>query len=146
MMKRAFVGIDAGTTGCAVVIFDERGNALGKGYQEYPCTSPHPGWVEQDLHDVWAGICAATQQAVREAAPPHYAFASIGLSSQRGTFAMLDANREPLAKSIVWNCGRAVKYQAIMAEQISAEDYQTHTGMQLSLALGCRENRMAARQ
>ena len=132
MTKRAFVGIDAGTTGCAVMIFDERGNALGKGYQEYPCTSPHPGWVEQDLHDVWAGICAASQQAVREAALPDDAYASIGFSSQRGTFAMLDANRQPLAKSIVWNCGRAVKYQAIMAEQISAEDYQTHTGMQLS--------------
>ena len=45
---------------------------------------------------------------------------------------MLDADKKPLANSIVWNCGRAVAYEAIIAEQISAEDYQTHTGMQLS--------------
>ena len=129
---RAFVGIDAGTTGCAVIIFDESGVALGKGYQEYPCISPRPGWNEQDLDAVWAGICAASQQAVKEAALPADAYASIGFSSQRGTFALLDDDKKPLANSIVWNCGRAVAYQAIIAEQISAEDYQTHTGMQLS--------------
>ena len=63
---------------------------------------------------------------------PADAYASTGFSSQRGTFAMLDDDKKPLANSIVWNCGRAVAYQAIIAEQISAEDYQTHTGMQLS--------------
>ena len=46
---RAFVGIDAGTTGCTVMIFDESGKALGHGYEEYPCTSPNPGWSEQDV-------------------------------------------------------------------------------------------------
>ena len=46
---RAFVGIDAGTTGCTVMIFDERGRSLGHGYKEYPCIAPHPGWSEQDL-------------------------------------------------------------------------------------------------
>ena len=58
--KRVFVGIDAGTTGCAVIIFDKAGNSVGHGYQEYDCTSPQPGWIEQDLDDVWRGICAAT--------------------------------------------------------------------------------------
>ena len=58
---QAFVGIDAGTTGCTVMIFDESGNRLGQGYQEYPCTSPRPGWIEQDVEEVWRGICEATQ-------------------------------------------------------------------------------------
>ncbi len=57
---QAFVGIDAGTTGCTVMIFDERGNRLGQGYQEYPCTSPRAGWIEQDAEQVWDGICAAS--------------------------------------------------------------------------------------
>lgn len=129
---RAFVGIDAGTTGCTVMIFDEHGNRLGEGYQEYPCISPRAGWVEQDVEDVWRGICAATKEAVTAAALPDEAYQSVGFSSQRGTFLLLDEDKNPLANSIVWNDGRALKYQAIFGEQISPEDYQTLTGMQLS--------------
>jgi len=130
--KRAFVGIDAGTTGCAVMIFDETGKALGRGYKEYPCIAPRPGWNEQDLEDVWEGVCSASRQAVAEAHLPKGALHSVGLSSQRGTFCMLDADKAPLGNSIVWNCGRATRYQEIFAREISPEDYQGHTGMQLS--------------
>jgi xylulokinase len=129
---KAFVGIDAGTTGCTVMIFDERGNALGHGYEEYPCVSPNPGWVEQDLEAVWKGICNAARQAVGRAELPAEAYHSVGFSSQRGTFAMLDADKRPLANSYVWNCGRALKYQEIIAAEISPDEHQSHTGMQLS--------------
>ncbi|MGE3831773.1 MAG: FGGY family carbohydrate kinase, partial [Parvibaculaceae bacterium] len=129
---KAFVGIDAGTTGCTVMIFDERGNALGHGYEEYPCVSPNPGWSEQDVEAVWKGICNASKQAVKKAALPASAYQSVGLSSQRGTVCLLDEKKRSLANSIVWNCGRALKYQEIIAKQISPEEHQTHTGMQLS--------------
>jgi len=64
---QAFVGIDAGTTGCTVMIFDEHGVRLGHGYHEYPVSSPRAGWVEQDVEDVWRGICSASKQAVAAA-------------------------------------------------------------------------------
>ena len=131
--NRVFVGVDAGTTGCTVMIFDETGKAVGHGYQEYDCTSPQPGWIEQDLEAVWKGICSACKQAVAQAALPAEAYHSLGLSSQRGTFALLDENKEPLENSVVWNCGRALECE----EQIRAEfpgegEHQAHTGMQIS--------------
>ena len=129
---QAFVGIDAGTTGCTVMIFDESGNRLGQGYQEYPCTSPRAGWIEQDVEEVWQGICAATKQAVAAAALPDSAYKSVGFSSQRGTFILLDEDKNPIAPSIVWNDGRALEYQEEFGKEISPDDYQTHTGMQLS--------------
>ena len=129
---QAFVGIDAGTTGCTVMIFDETGNRLGQGYQEYPCTSPRAGWIEQDAEQVWDGICAASKVAVAAAALPASAYKSVGFSSQRGTILMLDENKNNLMPSIVWNDGRALKYQEEFGKEISPEDYQTHTGMQLS--------------
>lgn len=129
---KAYVGIDAGTTGCTVMIFNERGEALGHGYKEYPCVAPKPGWSEQDLDAVWEGICVASRQAVAKAELPASSYHSIGFSSQRGTFALLDEDKRPLANSIVWNCGRAVKYQELFAEHIPANEYQAHTGMQLS--------------
>ena len=129
---KAFIGIDAGTTGCTVLIVDERGATLGHGYKEYACSSPHPGWSEQDLNDVWDGVCSAARAATRQANLPAEAYQSVGLSSQRGTFGMLDENKQPLCPSIVWNCTRAQKYSEIFAQSISPEEYQEHTGMQLS--------------
>lgn len=131
-MTRAFIGVDAGTTGCTVMIFDETGACLGHGYQEYPCTSPHPGWSEQNLDAVWNGICTASKQAIAQADLPDDAYKSVGLSSQRGTVCLLDKNKEPLADSIVWNDARAGEQADIMAQSISPEDHHTLTGMQLS--------------
>ena len=45
---------------------------------------------------------------------------------------MLDENKNNLMPSIVWNDGRALKYQEEFGKEISPDDYQTHTGMQLS--------------
>ena len=82
---KAFIGIDAGTTGCTVMIFDEKGNALGHGYKEYPSESPYAGWGEQSLEKVWDGICVASKQATSQANLPNEAYVSVGFSSQRGT-------------------------------------------------------------
>lgn len=131
--RRVFVGVDAGTTGCTVMIFDETGRAVGHGYKEYDCISPQAGWIEQDLEAVWQGICAASKQAVAQANLPPEAYQSLGFSSQRGTFAMLDADRKPLMNSLVWNCGRALRCEEqIRAEFPEAGSHQAHTGMQVS--------------
>lgn len=148
--KRLFVGVDAGTTGCTVMVFDEAGYAIGHGYEEYDCTSPQPGWIEQDLNAVWKGICSASRQAVAQAKMPPEAYHSLGLSSQRGTFALLDENKEPLDQSIVWNCGRALKCEEQLAAAFPGEGaHQIHTGMQISplwtaaKIIWLRENRPA---
>ena len=85
-----FVGVDAGTTGAKVALFDDVGNELGSGYCDYPCIYPHPGWVEQDVEDVWRGICRASQTARAQANVRDELIRSVGLSSQRGTFILLD--------------------------------------------------------
>ncbi|MEM6323386.1 MAG: FGGY family carbohydrate kinase [Pseudomonadota bacterium] len=130
---KVFVGVDAGTTGCTVMIFDEAGRAVGHGYQEYDCTSPQPGWIEQDMEAVWQGICSACKQAVAQADLPAEAYHSLGLSSQRGTFAMLDEAKTPIGNSLVWNCGRALKYVDGLEQEFPGEnEHQLHTGMQIS--------------
>jgi len=78
---RAFVGIDAGTTGCTVMVFDEHGKSIGQGYEEYPCIAPNPGWNEQDLEAVWKGICGASRKAVAMADLPKEAYRSVGFQA-----------------------------------------------------------------
>ena len=132
MAQAVFVGIDAGTTGTTVSIYDESGTDIASGYHEYPCVYPRPGWVEQDLEVVWRGICLASREATSKAALPSDAYKSIGLSSQRGTFGLLDDNKMPLCNSLVWNDARASEYGDRIAAKMPDGAYQRHTGMPLS--------------
>jgi xylulokinase len=127
-----FVGIDAGTTGAKVALFDGRGNQISNGYSEYPSIHPHPGWAEQDMEEVWWGICRASQMARARADVANDAIRSIGLSSQRGSFVLLDNRERPLAPSVLWNDSRAKDMEALFAERIGQERYRRITGMPIS--------------
>jgi xylulokinase len=127
-----FVGIDAGTTGSKVALFDARGTVLGSGYAEYPSLHPHPGWVEQDVDVVWQGICRASRDARAAANVVDEAIRSIGFSSQRGSFILLDADERPLAPAILWNDSRAQEVEAVLAQRIAPEDYRRISGMPIS--------------
>ena len=41
------IGIDVGTTGTKVILTDEKGNIIGKGYKEYSLITLPGGKVEQ---------------------------------------------------------------------------------------------------
>jgi xylulokinase len=127
-----FVGVDAGTTGAKVALFDNTGNELGSGYCDYPCIHPHPGWVEQDIEAVWHGICKASQSARAQANVGDECIRSIGLSSQRGTFILLDDQYVPLAPSVVWNDSRAKEMEPLLAERLGVDRFRSITGMPLS--------------
>ena len=127
-----FVGVDAGTTGAKVALFDDVGNELGSGYCDYPCIYPHPGWVEQDVEDVWRGICRASQTARAQANVRDELIRSVGLSSQRGTFILLDERYRPLARSVVWNDSRAKDMEPLLAERLGMDRFRSITGMPVS--------------
>jgi len=127
-----FVGIDAGTTGAKVALFDANGKQISSGYSEYPCIHPHPGWVEQDVDEVWRGLCRVSRIARAGADVPDEAIRSIGLASQRGSFVLLDSQERPLAPSVLWNDSRAKDMEALLADRIGLERYRRITGMPIS--------------
>ena len=57
-MATYLAGIDIGTSGAKGMVFDLQGNVRGRGYREYPCTYPRPGWVEQDADLLVEPQCA----------------------------------------------------------------------------------------
>ncbi len=130
--KDLFVGIDAGTTGSKVALFDSCGNEIGSGYCEYPCIHPHSGWVEQDIEEVWKGICRASRIARIAANVADDAIRSLGLSSQRGSFILLDEQEHPLAPAVLWNDSRAKQMERVIMQRISPERYRQITGMPVS--------------
>ncbi|MDI9567740.1 MAG: FGGY family carbohydrate kinase [bacterium] len=105
-MAKYVCGIDAGTTGCTVMITDLKGNVVGTAYREYPCTYPQAGWVEQDMDLVWEKICEASREVIAKTGVDPKEIGSLGFSSQRGTFVCIDKDWNCLHNSIVWNDNR----------------------------------------
>lgn len=129
---RYLAGIDAGTTGVTVMIADTDGRVIGTGYREYPCKFPHPGWVEQDMELMWRRICEASQEAIARTGVSPLDIASLGFSSQRGTFVLVDKEIKPLADSIVWSDGRASEELKWIREKLGSDRYHDITGVPLS--------------
>jgi xylulokinase len=125
-MELLHAGIDAGTGGCAVMVFDGQGRVAGAGDAAYGCTYPEGSWVEQELEVVWRGLRSAARQALQGLDPR--AVVSIGVASQRGTFALVDRELRPIAPAIVWSDGRAATEVAELERRLGAGRFGRITG------------------
>jgi len=94
---------------------------------------PHPGWVEQNMEEVWEGLCKASQLALNYSANHTGAtIQSIGFSSQRGTFALLGENEKLLGPAVVWSDSRKKKVEKKLRQLFPDERYRAITGMPIS--------------
>lgn len=128
-MKKYYAGIDSGTTGTTVMIFDESGQVMSSGYAEYDTKHPHPGWVDQDMNELWEGVHKAAKKATSRFKGDINQVVSIGLSSQRGSFVPIDENWEPLLDAIVWSDGRATKEARWIEQNIGRDRYYEISGL-----------------
>lgn len=128
-MEKCFAGIDAGTTGTTVMIFDKNGKTMSSGYSEYRTKHPNPGWVDQDMHELWDGLCAAAKQATSKFDGDLKQIVSIGVSSQRGSFVPINESWEPLIDAIVWSDGRATKETKWIEEEVGRDEYYRISGL-----------------
>ena len=90
LMTDIVLAIDAGTTGVRSMFFDKDGNVLGKAYSEYESTYPSPSWVEQDAELVIQKTFEACSDAVSASGVDAHKIISVGFSTQRATFCLLD--------------------------------------------------------
>lgn len=114
--KKYTLGIDIGTNGVRVGIFDLKGNAAV--FQEEPLAMsfPHPGWAEQEPAAWWHAACAASQAALTKCGIPPEDIIGIGLDATCCTVVAVNEKLEPLRPAIMWMDVRAQR----QAERISA--------------------------
>lgn len=97
------LAIDNGTQSVRALLFDTRGNLVGKGKQEIePYFSREPGWAEQHPDYFWEQLGEACQLlwSSTDATPDQVA--GVTVTTQRGTVINLDANGQPLRPAIIW--------------------------------------------
>lgn len=90
-------GLDIGTTGCKLTVFDEEGRRLGRAYRDYPvrrAASGHETDIGALMESVWA--------VIREMASEHPDIAGIGVTSFGEAFIMSDEAERPLNNAMLY--------------------------------------------
>jgi xylulokinase len=94
VVKDVLVGLDVGTSGVKGIAITPDGEVVATEEEEYPLSTPQPGWAEQDPEDWWRASAAVLARLPE---------GPVGLSGQmHGLVALGDGDRV-LRPAILWN-------------------------------------------
>ena len=113
------IGVDIGTTGAKAVALDAAGHVVATATDEYPLSTPRPGWAEQDPGLWWQ---AAQRCLARLPEGP------LGLSGQMHGLVVLDRHGEVLRPAILWNDQRTAAECAEIERRVGLERLIELTG------------------
>jgi sugar (pentulose or hexulose) kinase len=106
------LAIDNGTQSVRALLFDTRGNLVGKGKQEIePYFSREPGWAEQHPEYFWEQLGEACKLLWHSTEATPDQVAGVTSTTQRGTVINLDENGHPLRPAIIWLDQRHAKVE-----------------------------------
>ena len=96
------IGLDVGTSGAKCIMIDENGKVIASSTQEYPLSTPRPGWAEQNPEDWWNGIVAGLKAIIAKANVNPADIAGLSYSGQMHGLVALDENNEVIRPAILW--------------------------------------------
>ncbi|MBR3404730.1 MAG: carbohydrate kinase, partial [Firmicutes bacterium] len=117
-------GLDNGTTGCKLTVFDESGAQLGKAYRDYPVRRAVSGH-EIDISTMMESVFAV----IEEMAAKYPDIAGIGVTSFGETFVMTDEQGKPLHNAMLYTDPRGAEECAELVEKLGAEHIAEVTGL-----------------
>ncbi len=123
MINMKIAGLDIGTTGCKLTVFDENGNYLGKSYRDYPVRR-HVSGHEIDISTMMESVYGV----IREMAGQYPDIAGIGVTSFGETFAMVDEAGRALHTSMLYTDHRGAEECAELVERFGEEYLARVTG------------------
>jgi sugar (pentulose or hexulose) kinase len=96
--------IDFGTQSVRVTIFNKQGDMLAMKRKVYEPTyhSEKPGYAEHEASFYWENLRDVTQQLKRDEPELLSQVTTSAMTAFRGTAIMLDANKKPVRKVILW--------------------------------------------
>ncbi|HVL47859.1 MAG TPA: glycerol kinase GlpK [Candidatus Thermoplasmatota archaeon] len=122
------LALDAGTTGVASLLFDERGRVVAHADRDFEQRYPRPGWVEHDPELIWATAQRVMRAALKGGPKP----AALGITNQRETVVAWDGKTgRPLAPAIVWQDRRTAPMVEAVREAGHEAFVRERTGLVL---------------
>src|SRR5690606_32566097 len=112
-MGHHILAIDQGTTSSRAIIFNDEAQPIATAQQEFPQYFPQDGWVEHDGEEIWQSTLEVCRGALKSALLEAEDISAIGITNQRETTLLWDAETgELLHNAIVWQDRRTAAYCA----------------------------------
>jgi len=103
MSANYILALDQGTSSSRAIVFDHEGHICSVAQQEFTQHFPQPGWVEHNPMEIWSSEAAVIAQAISEIGITGKDIAAIGITNQRETTIVWDAETGiPVYNAIVW--------------------------------------------
>ncbi len=117
-------GLDIGTTGCKLSVFEIDGTLLGSVYRDYPVQR------SSSAHEVDAGaIWTAVQALIADCARRYPGIAGIGVTSFGESFVLLDEQDEPLLPVMLYTDPRGESQAERLVELLGKKTMVEITGL-----------------
>ena len=115
------LGVDIGTSGTKTVLFSEDGTPVASATYEYPLYTPQNGYAEQEPLDWWNASVNGIKDVISQSNVSADDIKGVGLSGQMHGLVMLDAENQPIRKSIIWCDQRTEKECEEITEKVGAK-------------------------
>lgn len=119
-----YIGIDLGTTGCKVVLFDAAGKEVRQFNEEYPLIC-QGSFVEQDANLWWQLVTRGMAEVARDCGNQ---VRGISVSTQSISVVPVDEQGEPLANAITWLDVRAQEETQQLIQALGEDTIYRITG------------------
>lgn len=124
------LALDQGTTSSRAIVFNKKGEIIGKAQQEFPQIYPHTGWVEHDPREILGSQVGVISEALIRGNVKIEDVEAIGITNQRETTFVWDKHTgEPVYNAIVWQCRRTANYCDELKAQGLADKIYDKTGL-----------------
>lgn len=129
MMNNYLIGIDEGTTGTKVCVFDTEGHLISSAYAEYPSYYPKTGYVEQDVAQITDALFSTCRKAIEASNIAPEDICAVSLSSQGAAMILLDENGSVVRNRMIgWQDLRNMEVQEDIHAKISDEEHYAIEG------------------
>ena len=117
------LALDQGTTSSRAIIFDKKGNIIGKAQNEFEQIYPQAGWVEHDPLAILYSQFQAVSSCILSSGVNPCDIAGIGITNQRETTILWDRQTgKPVYNAIVWQCRRTAE----LCEELKAQGLEEY--------------------
>ncbi len=120
MGKEFLLGIDIGTSGCKITIFDFEGHVIRWITETYQTFYPSPGRVEQDANEWWRAVCRGIKHLTAMTAINPENIAGIGVDGHGWTCLPMDKFGQPLSPAMIWLDRRSVRQAEYLKKEFGA--------------------------
>ena len=124
------LAIDQGTTSTRAIIFNKDLEIVASSQKEIEQFYPSSGWVEHDLEEIYSTVIDTVRDAVKKAKIGSQDILSVGITNQRETTALWNAeSAQPLSRAIVWQDRRTSEFCDELKKNGKEGIYQEKTGL-----------------